>query len=634
MFWVFLAIAFSVDLFFLVDWYMQVRHFASERQLNGVHWRHYCSEATMEERLREHYTRLQHVQDRFTHFPSSLLPSVAVPPLPPPSVSLGVSSQHRLSSRVSDAACIGGVPMVETASITETSTRRGSHSEDGIQRNDSRKVTVNGQERERGHMEKPADSGVAELADHLNPNSYTTLSTLPFHMDAFPSTSNEIAYAYLHQVGAWYLVPFDLIAILPMAAVALFILLGRGSSIDFTLIAILGLNRVLLLLRVSPYLTSLDSYLDRVDHFHVSFQSRRIIKYGILILFIVHWVSCGWLLFGSTAHTSDQVAHDVSAGRQSQTHVTWMMLMKEGKVQQLSQWHQYLYSVYWAITVISTTGWGDLTPTNAGEVVFTMVVIMLSSLIYGSIIGAVTTSTANASASVAEHFERLHSLTHYLKHRRVSPQLTEKTITYHKHLWRTFGGVNDAGIIAQLPILLRKEVCFTLYGRYLAQVPFFPSHDVSFIANLSILLHPQLYLSGDLLTRKNDIGAEMYFLRAGRVRVFIYDPEELGGSLRKKITLQANIGNRVPPPLVRIGVRKPATRLPPRPLLLRQRYRHRPRRINIASTLTVVRSIIAPSTVSHRHPAPHPPSQFRPLKMQLQSMTCWIPFACVLAVVA
>jgi CRP-like cAMP-binding protein len=555
-FWVFLAIAFTVDLFFLIDWYMQVRHFASERQLNGVHWRHYCSQATMTEKLREHYARLQHVQERFPLLHPAAPPTVAAPPQPSVSSLLRRSAQHRLSTKVSDAACIGGVPMMDTASITETSTRRSSHSDERLERTDSRKMTNNRQEREHEHTEEAADSGISESADHLNPNSYTTLSTLPFHMDAFPATSNEITYSYFHQVGAWYLVPFDLIAVLPMAAVALFVLLGRGSTIDFTLIAVLGLNRVLLLLRVSPYLTALDSYLDRVDHLHVSFQSRRIIKYGILILFIVHWVSCGWLLFGSTAHTSDQVARDVSAGRQSEARVTWMMLMKEGQVQQLSQWHQYLYSVYWAITVISTSGWGDLTPTNPGEVVFTMVVILVGNLIYGSIIGAVTTSTANASASVAEHFERLHSLTHYLKHRRVSPDLMEKTTTYHKHLWRTFGGVNDAAVIAQLPILLRKEVCFTLYGRYLAQVPFFPSHDVSFIANLSILLHPQLYLSGDLLTRKNDIGAEMYFLRSGRVRVFIYDPDELGGSLRKKITLQANVENRVPPPLIRTNVRK------------------------------------------------------------------------------
>lgn len=472
-YWVFIALIFASDAFFLADFYRRIRHFACERHLEEVHWRHYFSDEQMKARLNE-------------------------------------AIEERSSEQQADATIT-----VKTEEVNGMTT-------DAL-------------------LSAPSSSPPALTSPPAAvPTFYTSLSSLPFTTPAFPTSSSEIAYAYFHQPYAWWKVSCDLIAVLPVSAVALIVMAGIDSSdINFTLLALLGLTRAFLLLRVPSYLSSMDAYLDRTETVIVSFQSRRILKFGLLILYIVHWVSCIWLMIGSTRRTTQDVDADIALGIPTHSPVTWMMLMKSGRILSLSAWHQYLYSVYWSVTVVTTTGLGDITPTNPGEVAFCMAVMVVGNVIYGCLIGAITSATANAAASSTKHFDAMHALRHWLSHRHASTSLTDKVVAYRKHMWRAHTTIDEESPLHALPMLLRREVCFALYGRYLTQVPFFPVHDASFLSHLSLLLRPQTFLAGDLLMRKNDIASEMHFLHSGRVRVFIYDSEEAGGSLRKKITLQA-----------------------------------------------------------------------------------------------
>ena len=90
-----------------------------------------------------------------------------------------------------------------------------------------------------------------------------------------------------------------------------------------------------------------------------------LLKHFVKMLFFSHCTACIWFYMGY--HTSEDDG-------------TW--LSEKGYTNK-PIFFQYLVSLYWAITTISTTGYGDVTAQNEREFVFCMLVMILGSIFFG-----------------------------------------------------------------------------------------------------------------------------------------------------------------------------------------------------------------------------------------------------------
>ena len=54
---------------------------------------------------------------------------------------------------------------------------------------------------------------------------------------------------------------------------------------------------------------------------------------------------------------------------------------------------QYTFSIYWAFTTLTTVGYGDITPTNDAERMYTVGALLVTALISGYIISNIGAPT-------------------------------------------------------------------------------------------------------------------------------------------------------------------------------------------------------------------------------------------------
>ena len=62
---------------------------------------------------------------------------------------------------------------------------------------------------------------------------------------------------------------------------------------------------------------------------------------------------------------------------------TWVSTYDDGSALDADAGTQYLYSVYWALTTLTTVGYGDITPTNNLERLYSLFALLTGALVFG-----------------------------------------------------------------------------------------------------------------------------------------------------------------------------------------------------------------------------------------------------------
>ena len=61
--------------------------------------------------------------------------------------------------------------------------------------------------------------------------------------------------------------------------------------------------------------------------------------------------------------------------------------------------HDYVISLYWSTTTMTTVGYGDITPYNDRDKILAIIAMIVGTLLYGYILGAVAATLTSAFAS-------------------------------------------------------------------------------------------------------------------------------------------------------------------------------------------------------------------------------------------
>eukprot|EP00929_Paragymnodinium_shiwhaense_P053315 TRINITY_DN26678_c0_g3_i1.p1 TRINITY_DN26678_c0_g3~~TRINITY_DN26678_c0_g3_i1.p1 ORF type:complete len:947 (-),score=182.98 TRINITY_DN26678_c0_g3_i1:199-3039(-) len=270
----------------------------------------------------------------------------------------------------------------------------------------------------------------------------------------------------------------------------------------------LRLARLLRLVKVS---TSVSEKARMYLEVHPSMQFMMgVISVILLLVGVTHWTACGWYMVGSRTvdpGVTTWVESFVPAGSDSST--------------------EYLYAVHFALTTMTTVGYGDITAKNPGEVTYVIFLLLIASIVFPYIMGKVADLLFELNNEDRAMSEKMNVLGKYMKWRCVPPRLFRAIRCHLQFLWETSKGFEEYedDIMTQLPPVLRKELAYHIFGNVLRSVPFFAwmLECDACLKDLSNLIDNLILSRGDFVIRTGDPNDAIYVLVKGTVRVSLND---------------------------------------------------------------------------------------------------------------
>lgn len=229
----------------------------------------------------------------------------------------------------------------------------------------------------------------------------------------------------------------------------------------------------------------------------------RMINLVVTIFLIDHWVACLWFFIGEVAQISGE---------------SWLT---NASLESARTSTQYLNSLYWSITTLTTVGYGDITPTNDLEIVFTLIIMFLGVSMYAFIIGNVASLIANLDANQGRFREKLDQIQAYMRERRIPAILQQQVRDYYQYMWEySHDASMELDFLDELPHSIKTRIYLHLHQELLEKVPLFQDADKGFMEDLVIKLKPRILPPNDYIIREEQLGHEMYFIKRGEVIAF------------------------------------------------------------------------------------------------------------------
>eukprot|EP00002_Diphylleia_rotans_P019724 TRINITY_DN3813_c0_g1_i5.p1 TRINITY_DN3813_c0_g1~~TRINITY_DN3813_c0_g1_i5.p1 ORF type:complete len:1110 (+),score=238.90 TRINITY_DN3813_c0_g1_i5:56-3385(+) len=235
-----------------------------------------------------------------------------------------------------------------------------------------------------------------------------------------------------------------------------------------------------------------------------SFGSNRVRLIALWTFFLgfAHWSGCMWYF----------------ASRISDSESKWIRC---SGITHARFTTQYIHSVYWALIVMATIGFGDVIPQSNTEKLYAMFAMMVGATIHSVVLSNISVIIARLDIAFVRYWKKFDLLREYMAYRSLPEYYRNQIITFHDVNWARHKGLDELSLLQELPKQLRCDISNYLYLELVRRVPIFSQvEEPGLYDSIVVHLKPQVALPGDVIIRENEIGKEMYFIVKGEIEVY------------------------------------------------------------------------------------------------------------------
>ncbi|CAB1423462.1 unnamed protein product [Pleuronectes platessa] len=180
--------------------------------------------------------------------------------------------------------------------------------------------------------------------------------------------------------------------------------------------------------------------------------------------------------------------------------------------------NSYIRCYYFAVKTLITIG-GLPDPTTLFEIVFQLINYFVGVFAFSIMIGQMRDVVGAATAGQTYYRTCVDNTIKYMSSYRIPKDVQNRVKTWYNYTWQSQGMLDEQELLTQLPDKMRLDIAIDVNYSIVSKVPLFQGCDRQMIFDMLKSLRSVVYLPGDYVCKKGEVGREMYIIKAGEVQV-------------------------------------------------------------------------------------------------------------------
>ncbi|KAM8823861.1 cyclic nucleotide-gated channel beta-3 isoform 2-T2 [Spinachia spinachia] len=239
---------------------------------------------------------------------------------------------------------------------------------------------------------------------------------------------------------------------------------------------------------------SFFDFSDRLESIMAKAYIWRVIRTTGYLLFALHLNSC---------------AYYVASVYQGIKSTTWVY-NGEGTA--------YLRCYYYAVRSLINIG-GLPEPVTTFEISFQMANFFIGVFVFSSLIGQMRDVIGAATAGKTYFRASMDGCVDYMNTYSIPKVVQNRIRTWYNYTWSAQGMLDESELLDKMPLVMKTAIAVDINLTTFQKIALFQGCDQQMLVDMLLRLKSIVYLPGDFVVKKGDIGKEMYVIKSGAVQV-------------------------------------------------------------------------------------------------------------------
>uniref|UniRef100_A0A087XRB0 Cyclic nucleotide gated channel subunit beta 3, tandem duplicate 1 n=1 Tax=Poecilia formosa TaxID=48698 RepID=A0A087XRB0_POEFO len=178
----------------------------------------------------------------------------------------------------------------------------------------------------------------------------------------------------------------------------------------------------------------------------------------------------------------------------------------------------YLRCYYFAVRSLINIG-GLPEPVTLFEIMFQMTNFFVGVFVFSSLIGQMRDVIGAATAAQAYFRASMDGCVEYMNTYTIPKLVQNRVRTWYNYTWASQGMLDETELLDKMPLVMRIAIAVDINLATFQKIQLFQGCDQQMLVDMLLRLKSIIYLPGDFVVRKGDIGKEMYIIKSGAVQV-------------------------------------------------------------------------------------------------------------------